>query len=162
MSGSFKSTGKYTNLGEEPLDISNILNLRIISLDIYSIPLSTGFLFDCIRGFGKLLQPLVHPSISPTFCHIAIKLNLENLDDIIIIEYGQYLTEESEKYFTNENPIFSSSNYRSENNKARYYYLNEDGVRITRINNKNFINNEHIISTTIFDNIFLNYLFKKL
>ena len=44
MSGIFQSTGKMTNEGENILDISNLLNRRIMSLDIYSIPLSTGFL----------------------------------------------------------------------------------------------------------------------
>ena len=105
MSGSFKSTGKETNGGENILDISNLLNLKIMSLDIYSVPLSTGFLTTVMRGIGKVLQPLFHPAISPTFCHIAIKLNLENLRDIIIIEYGQYLTKDSVKYFENNTTL---------------------------------------------------------
>ena len=99
MSGKFQSTGKMTNNGENILDISNLLNLRIISLDIYSIPLLNGFFGTAIRGLGKIFQPFFHPAISPTFCHIAIKLNLENLKDIIIIEYGQYITDISLKYF---------------------------------------------------------------
>ena len=62
-----------TNNGENILDISNLLNLRIISLDIYSIPLSTGFFGTIIRGLGKIFQLFFHPAISPTFCHIAVK-----------------------------------------------------------------------------------------
>ena len=95
MSGIFQSTGKMTNEGENILDISNLLDRRIMSLDIYSIPLSTGLFTNAIRGIGKILQPFFHPAISPTFCHIAVKLNLENINDIIIIEYGQYITDES-------------------------------------------------------------------
>lgn len=140
MSGSFKSTGKFTNPGQESLDISDILDKKIISLDIYSIPLSTSLLGDVIRGVGKILQPLIHPAISPTFCHIAIKLNLENFKDIIIIEYGQYLTNESEKYFSEENKILNDNNYRVEINKAKYYYINGDGVRITKIEKNREIN----------------------
>lgn len=87
MSGFSKSTGKKTNSGENNLDISNLMNLKIMSLDIYSVPLSTGFLTTTFRAIGKILQPFFHPAISPAFCHIAIKVNLENLKDIIIIEF---------------------------------------------------------------------------
>ena len=122
MSGRLKSTGKLTNHGKNSLDISNISNLKILGLDIYSIPLSTSLFSDVMRGIGKVLQPFFHPVISPTFCHIALKLNLENLDDIVIIEYGQYLTEESLRYFDRAISNLGSSDYRSENNKAKYYY----------------------------------------
>ena len=67
---------------------------------------------DIARGFGKILQPLFHPAISPTFCHIAIKLNLDIYEDIILIEYGQYLTEESKKFYDNLNSIFNSIDNR--------------------------------------------------
>ena len=134
MSGSFQSTGKMTNNGENALDISNLLNLRIMSLDIYSIPLSTGFLTTAARGLGKILQPFFHPAISPTFCHIAVKLNLENLKDIIIIEYGQYITDNSYKDLENQKYFFDNLNNRIELNQLKYYYINQkDGVRITKI-----------------------------
>ena len=141
MSGRLKSTGKLTNHGKNSLDISNISNLKILGLDIYSIPLSTSLFSDVMRGIGKVLQPFFHPLISPTFCHIALKLNLENLDDIVIIEYGQYLTEESLRYFDRAISNLGSSDYRSENNKAKYYYIKKDGVRITKIEKKNRIIN---------------------
>ena len=152
MSGIFKSTGKQTNKGENLLDISDLLNLRIMSMDIYSIPLSNGILLGIIRGIGKIFQPFIHPALSPTFCHIAVKLNLENLKDIIIIEFGQYLTKESEKYFDDSNDLFNIIDYREEHNKAQYYYINDDGVRITRIENnknKNIINNQQFIALQI-------------
>ena len=60
MCGSFKSNGKQTNKGEDQLNISDILNLIIKSLDIYSIPLSGGFLGNLIRCFEKVLQPFFH------------------------------------------------------------------------------------------------------
>lgn len=155
MSGIFKSTGKQTNKGENLLDISDLLNLRIMSMDIYSIPLSNGILLGIIRGIGKIFQPFIHPALSPTFCHIAVKLNLENLKDIVIIEYGQYLTEESQKYFDTENPLFANAECRIEYNKAKYYYINGDGVRITKIekkknNNNNYLNNRNFIISTIY------------
>ena len=147
MSGFLKSTGVIFNPREEPFDISSILNLKIKSLDIYSIPLSSGLLMDIARGFGKILQALFHPAISPTFCHIAIKLNLENYDDIILIEYGQYLTEESKKFYDNLNSIFNSGDSRVAYNKVKYYYINEDGVRITKIerHKDNTINYNNIV-----------------
>lgn len=141
MSGRLKSTGKLTNHGKNSLEISNISNLKILGLDIYSIPLSTSLFSDVMRGIGKVLQPFFHPVISPTFCHIALKLNLENLDDIVIIEYGQYLTEESLRYFDRAISNLGSSDYRSENNKAKYYYIKKDVVRITKIEKKNRIIN---------------------
>ena len=153
MSGILQSTGKMTNEGENILDISNLLNLRIMSLDIYSIPLSTGFFCNAIRGIGKILQPFFHPAISPTFCHIAVKLNLENLNDIIIIEYGQYITDSSLKYFENQKFFFDSSNNRIELNNQKYYYINQkDGVRITKIEyngEKNKIKTNDFIAATI-------------
>ena len=132
---------ELTNHGKNSLEISNISNLKILGLDIYSIPLSTSLFSDVMRGIGKVLQPFFHPVISPTFCHIALKLNLENLDDIVIIEYGQYLTEESLRYFDRAISNLGSSDYRSENNKAKYYYIKKDGVRITKIEKKNRIIN---------------------
>ena len=147
MSGILKSTGVIFNQGEEQFDISSILNLKIKSLDIYSIPLSSGPLMDIARGFGKILQPLFHPAISPTFCHIAIKLNLENYDDIILIESGQYLTEESKKFYDNLDSVFNIGDSRVAYNKVKYYYINEDGVRITKIerHKDNTINYNNIV-----------------
>ena len=158
MSGRIKSTGILVNPGDEQMDISSILDLKIKSLDIYSIPLSSGILMDIARGFGKILQPLVHPAISPTFCHIAIKLNLENFEDIILMEYGQYLTEESKKYYDNLNWLFNSSDNRIEYNKVKYYYINEDGVRITKIaKQKDNIVNHHNILSSIYSGTAVSY-----
>ena len=138
MSGSIFSSGKLTNNGDKLLELSDILGAKILSLEIYNVPLSQGFLMSTTRAVGKILQPLIHPSLSPTFCHIAIKLNLENVKDAIIIEYGQYLTKDSGEIkkgiFTSGSSSSNSSNQpRKDSNDYKYYYINTDGVRITRI-----------------------------
>ena len=56
MSGILKSTGAIFNPGEEQFDISSILNLKIKSLDIYSIPLSSGPLMDIQEDLGKFFN----------------------------------------------------------------------------------------------------------
>ena len=138
MSGSLYSTGKLTNNGEKLLELSDIFDAKIKSCDIYNIPLSQDGLMILSRTIGKVLQPFIHPALSPSLCHIAIKLNIENINDVIIIEYGQYLTEDSDKkskgilssYSSSSN---SSNEPRKEYNNYKYYYINKDGVRITRI-----------------------------
>ena len=147
MSGSCISSGKLTNNGEKLLEISDILESKIISLDIYNVPLSKGILMDSLRGVGQILQPFVHPALSPTLCHIAIKLNLENVNDIIILEYGQYITEETDnkskgKIKSGSGSLFNEP--RKEINNFKYYYINTDGVRITRINNSETLDSQYI------------------
>lgn len=72
--------------------------------------------------------------VNPSLTHIVIQLNLEDTNDILIIEYGQYLTEDSN---LKKEGIFGSSSSGSskeprENiNDNIYYYINKDGVRIT-------------------------------
>ena len=84
--------------------------------------------------------------------HIAIQLNLKN--DDILIEYGQYLTKDSKK-----NSLFSKSgsskNTRKETNENIYYYINKDGVRLTKINKRYYNIIPHIIASDIY-NINLN------
>lgn len=99
MSGSFISTGNLTNdgnIGLEKEEIERLYKLKIQSLDIHSIPLSTKKSVTRLRTVGRYLSIFIHPKLSPTLCHIAIQLNMEK-DEIIIIEYGQYLTKKSEK-----------------------------------------------------------------
>ena len=65
---------------------------------------------------------------------------MENHEDIIILEYGQYLSEENEIKTTN---IFGSGSQSSDNPRiktdfADYWYINKDGARLTKINNKYF------------------------
>ena len=137
MSGSVFSSGNLTNNGAKLLEISDILEARIISLDIYNIPLSKGILMTAARTIGKTLQPFIHPALSPSLCHIAIKLNLENIEDGIIIEYGQYFSKDSDKknnnIFISSSPNSSSNQPREEQDNYKYYYINSEGVRITRI-----------------------------
>jgi len=87
---------------------------------------------------------------------------MENDEDIIIMEYGQYFTKNSEI----EEPNFfsscdsSSNSYRGikrhENNNNIFWYIVGDGLRITKINNeyfdKNNNNKSHIVSQIIATN----------
>ena len=74
------------------------------------------------------IPSLYHPSLT----HRAIQLNLENTNDIAIIEYGQYFTKESDiKNNFILSSCSSSSNPRESKNENFYYYINEDGARIS-------------------------------
>ena len=142
MSGTFVSTGLITYKGGKKLKLKGIMDLIVEDLSIKIIPLklNSGVSFAII--IGKTLQQLIHPAIfSPTFSYIAIQLNLEN-KYIVIIEYGQYFSNDSE--LNNINRFSSCSRYsstsnnisRSENNNLLYFYINKDGARITLINTK--------------------------
>ena len=69
--------------------------------------------------------------INSSLTHVAIQINLENSNDVLIIEYGNYLTIDSN--FTNSGIglINSSEELRENENDNIYYYINKDGVRIT-------------------------------
>ena len=140
MSGCFIFTGKETNNGDKNLILDELLSKKINNLIIHSIPLSTSPGVSLVRYVGQRAQYLIHPSLTPTLSHIAIQLNLEN-DDIVIIEYGQYLTEDSDI----KNGFFSSGSKSSEtprkdSNDNLYYYINKDGARITKINKEKYFN----------------------
>ena len=128
------SSGKLTNEGKKELKIDELMKLNIVNLNIYTIPLFENKLISFGRTIGALLQILIHLRLSPTLLHTAIQLTLEN-GIIIIIEYGQYYTENSEMKNSN---IFSScsdssQNCRIEKNDFIYYYINKEGVRLTII-----------------------------
>ena len=131
------SSGKLTNEGKKLLKIDELMKLNISNLNIYTIPLFDNELISFGRNIGKFLQLLIHPRLSPTFLHTAIKLTLEN-GIIVIIEYGQYYSEDSEMKNSNifscfSNSSDSSQNCRIEKNDFIYYYINKDGVRLTII-----------------------------
>ena len=142
-----RSSGKLTNEGKKDLKIDELLKLNISSLNIYTIPLFDNKLVSFGRNVGAAFQFLIHPRLSPTLLHIAIQLTLEN-GIIIIIEYGQYYSEDSDMKNSNvfssfSNSSDSSQNYRIEKNDFIYYYINKDGVRLTIIEQdmlKDFIN----------------------
>ena len=163
MSGSSISSGIFTENEENHPEIERIMNLKINDLSIQIIPLKKDNYINLIRQIGEVFQLMIHPKIlSPTLSHIAIQLNMENDEDIIIMEYGQYLTEKSE---IGEPNFFSScdscsNSYReikkNENNNNIFWYINGDGLRITKINKVYFDNNEnnksHIVSQLIATN----------
>jgi len=130
MSGKIIGTGMLTNKGEIKLDITKYLNLKIKDIVIHVIPLSTSNAVTAIRAVGKVLSIFLHSSLKPSLTHIAIQLNLDNSNDVLIIEYGQYYSENSE---LNKSSIFSSSskNPRESANDYIYYYINKDGARLT-------------------------------
>ena len=143
MSGSVISTGILTNKGAKLLEIERISNLQIKDITIHIIPLTNNGKIKKLRNIGRFCQFFLHPALTPTFCHVAIQLNMENKKDIIIMEYGQYLSEESE--LISQTPFDSSessNNPRIHNDEALYFYINKDGARITKINDKYFFGND--------------------
>ena len=157
MSGIFVSTGLITNNIEKKLKLKGIMDLIIedLSIKIILLKLNSGVSFS--RIVGKTLQQLIHPAIfSPTFSHIVIQLNLEN-KYIVIIEYGQYFSNDIE--LNNINRFSSCSRYsstsnnisRSEINNLLYFYINKDRARITLINTKEKgINSDKIALFSLF------------
>lgn len=141
MSGSFVSTGMLTNKGDKlsEKEITEIMNLKIIDLSVLIIPLFLNSGVTVGRALGRIFfQSFIHPAIfSPTLSHIAIQLTLEK-DYIVIIEYGQYYSNESEinntsKFASLSKSSNSSQNCREETKKFQFYYINKDGVRLTII-----------------------------
>ncbi len=132
MSGSYISTGLLTNNGLNQLSIDEYLNKNIKGLTIHVIPLYTNKIFLNTQFILRMLKCFVPLIINPSLTHIAIQLDLENSEDILIIEYGQYLTED----YLNKNFISNSSGSsnklkRENKNENIYYYINKDGARIT-------------------------------
>ena len=140
MSGSFYSSGKMTNDGKKELCIKPYLKLKITSLDVYVIPIELhSFWCDLFSGLLRLPKFLLHPSLTPTCSHVAVLLHMEN-NESFYIEYGQYLTKNSKKnstgIFSSSSKVKSSSNPREEHNDVLYYYINDDGVRLSKFNTK--------------------------
>ena len=147
------------------------MKLKITSLSIQSIPLiHKKGMHCCIKNICKTLQLLscCHWLCSITPSHFAIELKLEN-DYTIIIEYGQYYSEDSKKndaskFASSKDRLLGSQNCREETIDLSYYYIDGDGVRITILNkdikeviNENlfYINNLKEISSFIKDSSLL-------
>ena len=116
---------------EKLLKIEEYLHIKIKNIVIHSIPLIEHEAISMLRFFGKRLQIFLHPKLSLTLSHIAIQLNLEN-DDIFIIEYGPYIRGES-----------NIKNIYEMNSDNEYYYINTDGIRITKINKEKYLCDEN-------------------
>ena len=129
MSGSFISSGMLTNGGKNSLNINVDRQKLIESIIIHNIPLSTSKSMTAMRAIGKLATPFIHSALSPTLSHIAIQLNLSYSENVYIIEYGQYYSKSSD---------LKNTETRKSANKYDYYYINEDGVRLTRLSKYNF------------------------
>ena len=149
MSGCSIISGTMIENFEANSDFERLMNLKKRDLSIQIIPLKSNVHINRLRIIGQFLQMFIHPTIfSPTLSHIAIQLNMENGKDIIIMEYGQYLTEQSE---IDEPGIFSSCDScsddykrpkRTENNNI-YWFLNKDGLRMTKIDENDIFLEEH-------------------
>ena len=149
MSGSSITSGIMIENEERNSEFERLMDLKIRDLSIQIIPLKSNVHINRLRFIGQFLQLYIHPAIlSPTLSHIAIQLNMENGKDIIIMEYGQYLTEQSE---IDEPGIFSScdscsNDYkrpkRSEKNNI-FWFLNKDGLRLTKIDENDTFFKEH-------------------
>ena len=139
MSGECFSSGKLTNKGEKKLDIIPYLNSKIDSINLYIMLIQLNTAIDIAKEIEVHAKLFLHPAICPNISHVAIQLNMEN-KDLFLIEYGQYLTKDSEKenlgIFSLSDNIESSNNPRKENNDVDYYYINKDGVRISKLSFK--------------------------
>ena len=92
MSGKFTSSGLLTNKGLKELNINGYLNSSIKDLSIHVIPLSTNPTFSKFQIIGTYAKMFIPMIINPSLTHVAIQLNLDNSNDVLIIEYGNYLT----------------------------------------------------------------------
>ena len=139
MSGECFSSGKLTNKGEKKLDIIPYLNSKIDSINLYIMLIQLNTAIDIAKEIEVHAKLFLHPAICPNISHVAVQLNMEN-KDLFLIEYGQYLTKDSEKenlgIFSLSDNIESSNNPRKENNDVDYYYINKDGVRISKLSFK--------------------------
>ncbi len=140
MSGKYLSSGMLSNKGERIFEkeLSTIMDLKIKSISILRIPLFNSFFNHTLQDMLDCFKLLIHPAIfSLTLSHYAIQLNMENDKDIIIAEYGQYLAKDSNnidvKYNYNFNNSSSTNIKREQENDNHYYYINKDGVRLTKV-----------------------------
>ena len=134
MSGKYNSTGLLTNSGSNQLEIDFYLNKKINEITIHVIPLSTNNIFREFQKIGSYLKAIIPTTFTKSFTHIAIQLDLENSNDILIIEYGQYFTKDStlkQSGMISSNSSYSFKEPRENKNENTYYYINKDGARIT-------------------------------
>lgn len=144
-------TNEGRKLSEE--DIRDKINSEIIGLSIQAIPLihnKAGNMFvQCICKTLTLL--FLHPRIcSITPSHLAIQLTLKN-GYIVIIEYGPFITEIDDALNDTKSRSFSLKDYREEETPLSYYYINDDGVRLTILNEDAIRKYENLIES-------MNYL----
>ena len=123
--------------------IDNYMNLRIKSIVINIITLDTSKHFHILKVIGKFLQNFFHPLLSPTLSHFSIQLNMENDKDIFLIEYGAYYRGDNIHHKTNSSFASSiSSEYIGYvSDETPYFFLNEDGVRLSKLNYEKFFYN---------------------
>ena len=131
MSGKSISPGLSTNKGLKQLDIDPYFNKKIKEITIQVIPWSINDHFLKFQFVGMVLKTITLMVINSSLTHITIQINLENSKDILIIEYGNYLTIDSNLTNSGIGSINSSKEPRENENDNIYYYINKDGVRKT-------------------------------
>ena len=90
------SSGVLSNNGLELLTINNYLNLQIKDIIIHIIPLSIKSPMTVLRTASGILKQFIPCLYYPSLTHIAIQINLENCEDVLFIEYGEYFSEKTE------------------------------------------------------------------
>lgn len=141
MSGSFIKSGVLTNNGYRiPKLDEKYLNSKVKDILLHIIPLSLSNSVSNIRTSAGIIKQFIPCITYPSLTHMAVQLNLENCKDVLFIEYGEYFTEGSN---LNNKNIFSSSSFtkgpRQFHDQNFYYYINEDGARITVITEQNIM-----------------------
>ena len=134
MSGKL-GTGLNTRIIQNCEKIEKYFDLKIKDINIRIITLSINKHFHRLKIFGKYLQDFITPKISPTLSHLAIQLNMENDKDIFILEYGPYFPVN----YTHEESSGILNGFKSrieQNNKTSYWFINIDGVRLSKVNYK--------------------------
>ena len=131
------SSGVLSNNGLELLKIGAYLNFYIKDIIIHIIPLSSDDYMTVLRTTAGIIKQITPCLYYPSLTHIAIQINLENCSDVLFVEYGEYFSQKSEILNESKKTKFSSSG-SSKQPKPRsdenlYYYINEDGARLTVI-----------------------------
>ena len=122
--------------------INNYKHLRIKNIAINIITLNESKHLHRLKVIGKFLQNFVHPLLSPTLSHLSIQLNLENDKDIFLIEYGAYYCGDNIHHKRScSTSSFSSENVVYESEQTPYYFINEDGARLSKLNYEKFFFN---------------------
>ena len=134
MLGKYFSFGNLYNKGEINLNKEYFFKLKIEDAVLIKMDLINNKVFGKLIDMAKeyfinLYLPFLN---TPKIAHYALLLNT-NSDNVIIIEYGQYLNINSEKKSTGIFGSCSNSKCRETEDNNIYYYLLNDGARFYEI-----------------------------
>lgn len=133
------SSGVLTNNGSILLNLDKYKNFIIKDIILHVIPLSLSKATGNLRTAVGIIKEFIPCITYPSLTHMAAQINLKNCNDILFIEYGEYFTKKSD--LIKESKFASSSSFdkqpRKILDKFLYYYINDDGARITVITEDN-------------------------